>query len=89
MMDFFFTGDRDYWRDPVAASRSKDKGAVEARRRKAPRHLQNRARSREPAWPTSCRLPELPIVWVHTKDVQITDSPLSPLETRLGDWAWK
>jgi len=87
MMDFFFTGDRDYWRDPLLVE-AKEKGAVEfddAKRRAIYRPALDRVNEMAYILP----LPELPTVWVHTKDVRIADSPLSPLETRLGDWTWK
>jgi peptide/nickel transport system substrate-binding protein len=87
MMDFFFTGDRDYWRDPILVE-AKEKGAVEtddAKRTAIYKTALDRVNQMAYILP----LPELPIVWVHTKDVKIADNPLSPLETRLGDWAWK
>jgi ABC-type transport system substrate-binding protein len=87
MMDFFFTGDRDYWKDPVMIE-AKEKGAVEfddAKRRAIYQPALDRINEQAYILP----LPELPTVWVHTKDVKIADNPLSPLETRLGDWAWK
>jgi peptide/nickel transport system substrate-binding protein len=87
MMDFFFTGDRDYWKDPLLIE-AKEKGIVEpddAKRRAIYQPALDRINKQAYILP----LPELPTVWVHSKDVKIADNPLSPLETRLGDWAWK
>jgi peptide/nickel transport system substrate-binding protein len=87
MMDFFFTGDRDYWKDPTLIE-AKEKGVVEFDETKR-RAIYQTALDRVNEGAYILPLPELPIVWVHTKDVKINDNPLSPLETRLGDWAWK
>jgi peptide/nickel transport system substrate-binding protein len=87
MLDFFFTGDRDYWRDALIQE-AKDKGAVEFDE-KAREAIYRRALDRVNEMAYILPLPELPTVWVHSKDVRIVDNPLSPLETRLGDFAWR
>jgi peptide/nickel transport system substrate-binding protein len=86
LLDFFFTGDRDYWRDPLIAE-AKEKGMVEFDPDKRAAIYQKALdRVNEGTYVLPL---ELPTVWVHTKDVRIVDNPLSPQETRLGDFAWQ
>jgi ABC-type transport system substrate-binding protein len=86
-MDFFFTGDRDYWKDP-AMEEAKKLGAVEFDPEKRAA-IFKKALDRVNEQAYILALPEMPTVWIHSKDVKIVENPLSPLETRLGDWAWQ
>ena len=83
MMDFFFTGDRDYWRDP-AIIEIKDKGAVELDEQKR-RAIYKPALDRVNEQAYILPLPELPIVWVHTKDVQHHGQSVEP----AGNSSWR
>jgi ABC-type transport system substrate-binding protein len=87
ILDFFFTGDRDYWRDPLIQE-AKEKGAVERDPEKRAA-IYRKALDRVNEMAYVLPLPEMPTVWVHTKDVKIRDNPLSALDTRLGGFAWK
>ena len=87
IMDFFFTGDRDYWKDP-AMEEAKKLGAVEFDPEKRAA-IFKKALDRVNEQAYILALPEMPTVWIHSKDVKIVENPLSPLETRLGDWAWQ
>ena len=87
VFDFFFNQDRDYWRDPVIKE-AQAKGYVEfddekrtAIYEKAIDHV-NRMNYILP-------VADLPIVFVHNKDVRVADNPLSEIDNRLGDFFWQ
>jgi len=87
IMDFFFDGNRDYWgADPVIKEAQK-LGAVEKdieKRgdiyKKAIDHVNNK----------NYILPvaDLPMVFIHTKDVVVKENPLTPINTQVDDFYW-
>ena len=87
IMDFFFDGNRDYWgADPVIKEAQK-LGAVEKdieKRgdiyKKAIDHVNNK----------NYILPvaDLPMVFIHTKDVAVRENPLTPINTDVNDFHW-
>jgi peptide/nickel transport system substrate-binding protein len=87
ILDFFFSGNRDYWNDPTI-KQAMAQGAVEfdAEKRVA---IYEKALDRINEQNYILPVGELPIVWVHTKDVRIAENPLSAIENRLGDYLWR
>jgi peptide/nickel transport system substrate-binding protein len=84
--EFYFTGNRDYWNDPIvkAAQRA---GLVEfdAEKRIA---VYEKGMDRVNEMNYILPVAELPMVWVHHKDVRLEENPLSALGSRLGDFFW-
>jgi ABC-type transport system substrate-binding protein len=84
--DFFFDGNRDYWNDPViqAAQKAGVVDSDEAKRALAYQKGVDQVNNMNYILP----LADLPMVFVHTKDVKVDDNPLSPIDTRVGDFFW-
>ena len=86
LLNFFFDADRDYWKDDEIA-KIRAAGDLEfdlAKRTQLYVPALNKVNEKAYIDPLS----ELPIVWAHTKDVQVMRNPMSAGETRLGDYAW-
>ncbi len=87
LLDFFFDGNRDYWKDPEI-KKIQEKAHVEFDDEKRAADL---AEAMDIINKKNYILPvtDLPIVFVTVKDVQIKDNPLSPIDTEIGDLSWK
>jgi peptide/nickel transport system substrate-binding protein len=86
VFDFFFNGDRDYWKDPEIHQAIADGLAeFDPEKRTA---IYTKALNRVNELVYIVPLAELPTVWAHSKDVRVSENPLSAVETRLGDWSW-
>jgi peptide/nickel transport system substrate-binding protein len=86
LCDFFFNGNRDYWNDPVIKQAAKE-GALEfddAKRIKIYQRLIDQVNNKNYILPVA----DLPMVFVHSKDVRVVDDPLSPITTEVRDYAW-
>jgi peptide/nickel transport system substrate-binding protein len=86
LCDFFFNGNRDYWNDPVIKQAAKE-GALEfdeAKRIKIYQKLIDQVNRKNYILPVA----DLPMVFVHAKDVRVVDDPLSPITTEVRDYAW-
>jgi ABC-type transport system substrate-binding protein len=86
LCDFFFNGNRDYWNDPVIKEAAKE-GELEfddAKRIKIYQKLIDRVNRKNYILPVA----DLPMVFVHAKDVRVVDDPLSPITTEVRDYAW-
>jgi peptide/nickel transport system substrate-binding protein len=86
LMDFFFNGNRDYWSDPVLKEAQKA-GATEFDEEKRA-EIYRRAIDQVNRMNYILPLADLPIVFVHTKDVRIGEDPLSPLNNHIRDYYW-
>jgi peptide/nickel transport system substrate-binding protein len=86
LMDFFFNGNRDYWNDPMLKEAQKA-GAVEFDDEKRV-EIYRKAIDRVNQMNYILPLTDLPMVFVHTKDVRIADDPLSPLNNHIRDFYW-
>ena len=86
IMDFFFGQNRDYWKDPQIHS-LKEKGAIEFDEEKR-NEIYEQALDRINTMNYILPVADLPMVFVHTKEVRIADNPLSPIDNRLGDFFW-
>jgi peptide/nickel transport system substrate-binding protein len=87
LWDFFFTGSRDYWKDPVIAKAAAD-GNLEfddAKRTALYTPALNRVNEKAYIYPVS----EMPMLWGHAKDVLVMPDPLADSAPVLGDFAWK
>ena len=86
IMDVFFGDNRDYYSDPLILKALED-GAVEydsAARDKIYGPAIDRVNEKAYILPIS----DLPMAWAHSKQVKILPNPLSPLTSRVGDFAW-
>jgi peptide/nickel transport system substrate-binding protein len=86
LMDFFFDGNRDYWNDPVLKQAQKE-GAVEFDDEKRV-DIYRRAIDQVNKMNYVLPLTDLPIVFVHTKDVRIVEDPMSPINNHIRDFYW-
>jgi peptide/nickel transport system substrate-binding protein len=86
LMDFFFNGNRDYWNDPVLKEAQKA-GVMEFDEEKRV-EIYRRAIDQVNRMNYILPLTDLPIVFVHTKDVRVADDPLSPLNNHIRDYYW-
>ena len=87
LCDFFFNGNRDYWNDPVVKAAQKD-GNLEfdpEKRVEIYRRLIDRVNAMNYILP----LADLPMVFVHSKDVHIADDPWSPITTQVNNYVWR
>jgi peptide/nickel transport system substrate-binding protein len=86
MYEFYFTGNRDYWRDP-ALKEAQEAGLVEFDPEKRAAIYQkgmDRVNEMNYILPVA----ELPMVWVHRTNVKIEDDRVSVFGSRLGDFSW-
>jgi peptide/nickel transport system substrate-binding protein len=86
IFDLFFNETRDYWNDPVIQAAQKA-GAIEndeAKRRAIYQTGIDQVNKMNYILPVA----DLPLVMLHSKDVQILDDTLSPIDTEIGDFAW-
>jgi peptide/nickel transport system substrate-binding protein len=86
IFDFFFDGNRDYWSDPVIQKAQKDGIAeLDAEKRadiyKVGIDQVNKMNYILP-------LADLPLVFIHNKDVRVGDNKLSPIDTQVVDFYW-
>jgi peptide/nickel transport system substrate-binding protein len=86
IFDFFFNQDRDYWRDPVIKEAQKA-GFVEFDDEKRTA-IYEKGIDQVNKMNYILPVADLPMVFVHTKDVRVADNPLSPIDNRLGDYFW-
>jgi len=86
LCDFFFNGNRDYWNDPLIRAAAKE-GALEfddAKRIKIYQRLIDQVNRKNYILPVA----DLPMVYVHSRDVRVVDDPLSPITTTVRDYVW-
>ncbi len=87
LWDFFFTGNRDYWKDDFIA-KAAAAGNVEfddAKRATLYTPALNRVNEKAYIFPVS----EMPMLWGHAKDVVVMPDPLADSAPVLGDFMWK
>jgi peptide/nickel transport system substrate-binding protein len=86
IFDFFFDGNRDYWNDPVIRQAQKD-GIAELDGAKRP-EIYKRGIDQVNKMNYILPLADLPLVFVHNKDVRVRDNKLSPIDTQVIDFYW-
>ena len=85
--NFFFSGDRDYWRDDVI-NKVAEEGSREI-------DVSKRAKLYTPALDRVNELAyvmpiaDLPVQWAVHRDVAILPNPLSIMDATISDFAWK
>ena len=87
LFDFFFDGNRDYWGgDPVIKKAQKD-GALEFDPKKRDLIYE---RGLDEVNKKNYILPiaDLPMVFVHSKEVVVSKNKLSPINTQVMDFSW-
>ena len=87
MWDFFFAGNRDYWKDSFIDKAYAD-GNLEfddAKRTAIYTPALNRVNEKAYILPIS----EMPMLWAHSKDVVVTEDALSASSPVLGDFSFK
>ncbi|HEV8016243.1 MAG TPA: ABC transporter substrate-binding protein [Stellaceae bacterium] len=87
LLDFFFDGNRDYWGSDPAIKEAQEKGIVEldpkkrdAIYEKAIDHI-NQQNDIMP-------IADLPMVFVHSKDIEVKENRVSPIQTVVTDFYW-
>lgn len=86
IFDLFFNDTRDYWNDPVIQAAQKA-GAIEndeAKRREIYKTGIDQVNKMNYIYPVA----DLPLVMLHSKDVEILKDSLSPINTEVGDFGW-
>ena len=86
ILDLFFSDTRDYWGDPVIQTAQKA-GITEndeAKRREIYKTAVDQINKMNYILPVA----DLPLVMLHSKEVQILDNATSPIDTEVGDFAW-
>jgi peptide/nickel transport system substrate-binding protein len=86
IFDLFFNGTRDYWGDPVIQAAQKE-GAAELDETKRPA-IYRRGIDQVNKMNYILPIADLPLVFVHSKDVTIAADPLSPINTEAQDFMW-
>jgi peptide/nickel transport system substrate-binding protein len=86
LFEFFFNGNRDYWNDPLLKQLQKD-AAVEFDEEKRTQ-LFERGIDRVNTMNYILPVADLPMVFLHNKSVRVADDPLTPIDTRVGDFMW-
>jgi hypothetical protein len=87
ILDLFFDGNRDYWgADPVIKAAQKA-GAVEGdieKRGDIYKRAIDEVNNKNFILPVA----DLPMVFVHTKDVLVKENPITPINTEVDDFYW-
>ena len=86
IFDFFFEGNRDYWQDPVIKAAEHD-GAVEFDEEKR-FAIYEKGIDQVNKMNDILPVADLPMAFVHSKDVRIRENLLSPIDTQLADYEW-
>ncbi|HXQ51734.1 MAG TPA: ABC transporter substrate-binding protein [Stellaceae bacterium] len=86
LCDFFFNGNRDYWNDPVLKEVQRA-GALEFDEEKRV-DIYRRGIDQVNRMNYILPLTDLPIVFVHGKDVRIVEDPLNPIANDIRDFYW-
>jgi len=87
ILDLFFDGNRDYWgADPVIKEAQK-LGAMEQdieKRGDIYKRAIDQVNNKNYILPVA----DLPMVFIHTKDVAVRENPLTPINTDVNDFRW-
>ncbi len=87
LLDFFFDGNRDYWKDPeIKKLQAAEHVEFDDAKRAA---LDQKAMDIINEKNYILPITDLPIVFVVDKDVKVAENPLSPIDTQVGDLMWK
>jgi len=87
ILDFFFDGNRDYWANDPVIREAQEKGAVEFDPKKRDAIYEkalNHINEQNDIFPVA----DLPMVFVHTKEVAVKENRVSPIQTTVVDFYW-
>ncbi len=87
ILDLFFDGNRDYWGDDPVIREAQRLGAVEqdfAKRNEIYKRAIDQVNNKNYILP----MVDLPMVFIHTKDVAVKEDPLTPINTDINDFYW-
>jgi peptide/nickel transport system substrate-binding protein len=87
ILDLFFDGNRDYWDDDPVIREAQKRGAVERDFEKR-NDIYKRAIDQVNDKNYILPMVDLPMVFVHTKDVVVKEDPLTPINNDVDDFYW-
>jgi peptide/nickel transport system substrate-binding protein len=87
LLDFFFDGNRDYWGDDPLIREAQAKGAVEFDQKKRDA-IYEKAIDHINQQNYILPVADLPMVFVHTKEVAVKENRISPIQTVVTDFYW-
>jgi hypothetical protein len=87
LLDFFFDGNRDYWADDPVIRDAQKKGAVEFDQEKRD-DIYKKAIDHINQQNYILPLADLPMVFVHSKEVAVKENRISPIQTVVTDFYW-
>jgi peptide/nickel transport system substrate-binding protein len=87
LLDFFFDGNRDYWGNDPVIKEAQEKGAVEFDTKKRDA-IYEKAIDHINQQNDILPVADLPMVFVHTKDVEVKENRVSPIQTVVTDFYW-
>jgi peptide/nickel transport system substrate-binding protein len=86
IFDFFFEGNRDYWADPLVKQAQRE-GAVEFDDEKRT-SIYQKAIDQVNKMNYILPVADLPMVFVHSKEVHVRENRLSPIDVEICDYEW-
>jgi peptide/nickel transport system substrate-binding protein len=87
ILDFFFDGNRDYWGGDTVIKKAQEEGAVEFDQKKRDA-IYEKAIDHINQQNYILPVADLPMVFVHTKDVAVKENRISPIQTVVTDFYW-
>ena len=87
VLDLFFDGNRDYWGDDPVIREAQKQGAVEQDFEKR-NNIYKRAIDQVNNKNYILPMVDLPMVYIHTKDVVVKEDPVTPINTDVNDFHW-
>ena len=87
ILDFFFSGNRDYVGNDPVIREADEKGAVEFDRKKRDA-IYEKAIDHINQHNFILPVADLPMVFVHTKEVSVKENRVSPIQTVVTDFYW-
>jgi hypothetical protein len=83
----FFDGNRDYWGADSVIKEAQKLGAVEndiEKRSDIYKKAIDQVNNKNYILPVA----DLPMVFIHTRDVAVNENPLTPINTQVDDFQW-
>jgi peptide/nickel transport system substrate-binding protein len=87
ILDLFFDGNRDYWSADSVIKEAQKLGAVEndiEKRSDIYKKAIDQVNNKNYILPVA----DLPMVFIHTRDVAVNENPLTPINTQVDDFQW-
>ena len=87
LLDFFFDGNRDYWGGDSVIKDAQEKGIVELDQKKRDA-IYEKAIDHINGKNYILPVADLPMVFIHTKEVAVKENRVSPIQTVVTDFYW-